>query len=127
MPRLPRFRFQEPARQESKIFVDCPYKDCHFVTKCGDKFLKHFKECTRKYSEDGSTRLQELHFTLLSRAKRCLYKGCYFKSTDPMELCNHMKECPPTDYDVDLMAEFIKIRKVKEKHLEVKTIGKTDF
>ena len=125
MPRLPRFRFQEPSRQNT--FVNCPYKDCHFVTKCGDKFLKHFKECTRKYSEDGFDRLEELHFSLLSKGKRCLYKGCYFKNTDPMELRNHMKECPPTEYNVGLMAELFKIREVKEKHLEAKTIGKTDF
>ena len=121
MPRLPRFRFQEPSRQNT--FVNCPYKDCHFVTKCGDKFLKHFKECTRKYSEDGFDRLEELHFSLLSKAKRCLYKGCYFKNTDPIELRNHMKKCPSTDYNVDLMAELFKIREVKE----AKTIGKTDF
>ena len=123
MPRSPRFRCKEPT-----AFVKCPYKDCHFVTKCGDKFLKHFKECTRKYSdEEGSDRLEELQFSLLSKAKRCLYKGCYFKSADPMELRNHMWECPPTDYNVDLMIELIKIREVNEKHLEAKTIGKTDF
>ena len=110
---MPRFRFKE-----RKIFVKCPYMNCNYLTKNGVKLVKHVKECLRKYSEEGSFRWEELHFSLLSKAKRCLYKDCYFKSTDTMELRNHMWVCPSTVYNMELLTELLKV------HL---TIGKTSF
>ena len=71
----------------------CPCKDCSFKTKNSYPLVNYIQNCAfeRKFLPKERFEMCEMMYFMCSKAKRCLRRGCDFKSEDTLEIIHHFK------------------------------------
>ena len=79
----------------------CPCKDCNFKTKNSYPLVNYIQNCnyeSRRYmsieAKEKQTESLLPLFWFCRQTRKCLHKGCDFRSTVEWDIIMHMKKCP---------------------------------
>ena len=72
----------------------CPCKDCNFKTKNSYPLVNYIRNCDyqSRYTPNEKEELLPIYW-MCKKAKRCLNKGCDFRSTDAWDVMMHIQKC----------------------------------